>query len=243
MKKYVICLGISCCLFLSGCSEEVENTNNNVTNKDNATTVEQNSDSVNLAEVDDTENKLDNPIQENNEPNTSIEQKKPNEEEKSSEKISVLNDNTNKGLYEFYLEQVPTQSDNSTVVKSEEGEISSDKQENILKFNIIDSETIELPIYEENKEYLTEDLQQVSLTDLVKDGIAKFIEEPIEQGYLITLDLEQMNKLYTAQSYSISYDQSEYALMLSDVYPTTGISVIGGVNEEDLDKAKVLIIN
>ncbi|MEE1133035.1 MAG: hypothetical protein UHX00_15565 [Caryophanon sp.] len=239
MKKYLI--GIFCLAILCGCSEQIdelesENIDKKIMEESGGKITESTEKDAELAEVDnDSDAKSEIIATDMTEENIVVEEKKEELMEESSETASTLSDNIKEdSLYESYIAQKEISSNLEAV-----SEVKS--KENII-FNLIDEETIELPVYEENKTVFSSNLKEVSFQELMESEIIELVEDPIVQGYLIGVDLVKLGELYEGESYSVLYQNIEYPLMLSEVYPTIGLTEIGNVSKEDLNKATVLIM-
>lgn len=131
-----------------------------------------------------------------------------------SEEIRVKDD-----FYEYYVEQ-------GTQKTTEETEDSTSKPENTLVYEDVSEGVIELPKLENNKEIILDNIQEITLSDLEKDGIITYIEEPTIAGILIALDLKKLTAIYDGESYSLAFNGNEYGVVVSTKKQNLGVILI-----------------
>ncbi|OCS88257.1 hypothetical protein [Caryophanon latum] len=232
MKKILL---LGCLIILSACSEEVEQNKNELTETVDTT-----------VSVEQTENTsaLDEPITENKEVINSEESANVVAEE------SVNSDD--KAKSEVPKDEVNSSDETAVEVKEsttaidikEEGLFNFYSNEEIkeeLTFTNIDETTLELPLYSENEKVFEEDILKVSLGDL-QAGEIEYFEEPISNGYLVVLNLNKLSEENYGKSYSLLYNDIEYAFFITEEDPNAALGVIENVDLKEVKKAQLLIM-
>lgn len=230
MKKIMIACSL---LFLAGCSEEVE---------------QQNEENIADNRVEESANI--SPASEQNVQNeTSQEQEN---EALNNEETQTVENNTTNNLQETEEKVITENNDGSSKELQEIGDIKADDlfvhystmddtEAEEIEFITIDEGTIELPLFEKNEEVFEESLVTVTLNEF-KNNEIEYYEEPISSGYLIAVNLSDLGEENSGQSYSLMYNEIEYAFFITEEEPDVALAVIDNVTLEEAKSAQLLIM-
>lgn len=232
MKKNLL---LGCLIILSACSEEVEQNKNELTETvDTTATVEETENTSTLGERT-TENKeivnseesisviAEESVNSDDEVKNEVQQGEVNSSDETTVNVkesTIAIDIKEEGLFNFYANEE---------IKEE------------LIFTNIDETTLELPLYSENEEVFENDILKVSLGDL-QAGEIEYFEEPISNGYLVVLNLNKLSEENYGKSYSLLYNDIEYAFFVTEEDPYAALGVVENVDLESVKKAQLLIM-
>lgn len=146
-------------------------------------------------------------------------------------KTTVQEEIVKEGLYMHYLEVAESSNNASEETKE-------------IVANRVDDIRVDLPTLQENSHIFNSDtdVEKVKLSELEKDNVLQYVEEPISNGYLIALNLPLIQKKFEAISYSLMYNGNEYAFTVSERNRDFGLTVVEDVSIEQLPEATLVIM-
>lgn len=146
-------------------------------------------------------------------------------------KTTVQEEIVKEGLYTHYLEVA--EPNNSAPENTKE-----------IVVNRVDDIRVELPTLEENSHIFNSetDVETVKLSELESDNVLQYVEEPVSNGYLIALNLPLIQEKFKAISYSLMYNNNEYAFTVSERNSDFGLTVVEEVSLEQLSEATLIIM-
>lgn len=146
-------------------------------------------------------------------------------------KATVQEEIVKEGLYTHYLEVAESSNNASEETKE-------------IVANRVDDIRVDLPTLKENSHIFNSDadVERVKLSELEKDNVLQYVEEPISNGYLIALNLPLIQKKFEAISYSLMYNENEYAFTVSERNSDFGLTVVEDVSIEQLSEATLVIM-
>lgn len=220
-------------ILLVGCSEEiVEEDTTNITERQQL----ENNDSE-VSGVEGTKVLNEEKTSNNSEVVEIIDSESSSQEDSNpKEESEIESNNVISDFYAYYNEHIISSDSQGDLIAEEEPLVARKLNDTI----------IELPTIESNEQIQNEVFEQVALEQLINTNIVTLLAEPVSKGVLLNVNLNLLYEQFPAESYSFSYSDQEYSIIVSKEDSKKGlvlIRAVEGLEEEITSSGFMNIIN
>ncbi|MBS7345601.1 MAG: hypothetical protein KIG60_08165 [Caryophanon sp.] len=211
---------------LAACSEEVDQT------KEQTVKIEQQEADIKEEQSEQQEastSEEDDTSSNETEEETSTEPKADSEKDASSDttvtdtKVEVAEVTEKTDFYEYYV---------SNGVAKEPNEDVNNTDAKGAVYETLTEGVIELPKLENNETVFEQKTQTITIADLEKISAIRYMEEPATLGNLLIVDMNLLKSHYLGKSYSLTFNDEEYGMVVSEEKQSVGIILMR--NTKDL---------